>query len=773
MRRAKPVIVITALLLAALPVWLLFVEAPTAPIDPTGVSEDSVVAWDQVQGPGHDGASQHRQDASREKEDDRGAFGSLRVSVKWQESNAPAVGVSARVIIWGVANPVQGRVRYTTDADGIFTIHDAPVGRVGLFFDRGVSAGAEVFPETQSKVEVLLPEGMTVQVRVLDQSLSTIGDAEVLLSEPDNVTRATIVGRSANDGICVVRGVSFGQWVSARARGYAQSLQQAIHWEPGTTQAVELVLSADGGGLFGTVVDASNSSVPGALVLVQPSQTTLQTGPTGEIVGPPPPSSQTTSGDGTFDIAGLRPGRFRLRVFASAFAPYEKAVQVSPGSSTEVIAALKAGGRVFGAAYGSNGTPLAQVTVAVGEFGDAAYRSTATNAEGSYSLRGLPSGRVMVTARHEEHGSARKEMQLRPGSEHRCDLFLSSGGSFCGVLRDADRRPLGRWSVNLIAQHDPSTWLQSTRTEEDGAFELTNCPQGSFSVQFGLEAFWMAGPIYQIDGVMAHGGRQTISIPQEKMPNSSIRGILIDAVTGEMVQNARIQPTRRPGVGLQPVIANRDGEFVIEPLSAGTYDLLVETPTRLARVVDIVVEPNEEKALAAVEVRDVGYAQIVVEPKTEREVEGLKGEIVAVDGGWSPRLTATGANLFVEKVPVGRYRLRVWSMHCALREEEIDIRPGSNRLVVGLRPGVWRRIVCRGGAPGCQELLFVVRDAAGRTIAEERLQRDASGAFVCDVAGLEEGTYWIRADYCGRVSEQALEIVSLDELAKNVDVSLE
>src|SRR5580704_14529941 len=81
------------------------------------------------------------------------------------------------------------------------------------------------------------------------------------------------------------------------------------------------------GAIHGSVTDPSNAVVAGASVIV--------TGAAGSVL------SATTTQQGTFDLKGVAPGKYKVEIFAKGFSPFAvEGVQVTAGQVQLVNAAL-------------------------------------------------------------------------------------------------------------------------------------------------------------------------------------------------------------------------------------------------------------------------------------------------------------------------------------------------------------------------------------------------------------------------------------------------
>ena len=87
---------------------------------------------------------------------------------------------------------------------------------------------------------------------------------------------------------------------------------------------------SDAGSISGTVSDSSGAVIPSASVIVTNLATAAM-------------RSVETGGIGQFDIPGLVPGRYRLRVSSPSFQTYEQEVNVTVGTKTTIDVKLTVG----------------------------------------------------------------------------------------------------------------------------------------------------------------------------------------------------------------------------------------------------------------------------------------------------------------------------------------------------------------------------------------------------------------------------------------------
>jgi len=190
-----------------------------------------------------------------------------------------------------------------------------------------------------------------------------------------------------------------------------------------------------------------------------------------------------------------------VRVLPTELAPELADVpRLARGETHEVEFNLQAGGVIQGEVVDPNGLPVegAEVT-AVGGRGVVSIagwvrRKDTTDADGAFTLRGLPVGEVSVIARREGFlASGLKGFELIAGEEMKdVVLSLSEGSSVEGSVRWPDGSPVIDTLVS--ASFDRSALLGAdsinaargaegeARTDEDGRFRITALGKGPFTV---------------------------------------------------------------------------------------------------------------------------------------------------------------------------------------------------------------------------------------------------------------------------------------------------
>jgi hypothetical protein len=278
--------------------------------------------------------------------------------------------------------------------------------------------------------------------------------------------------------------------------------------------------------------------------------------------------------------------------------------------------ALAPGGSITGRVTGIGGAPLSGVTInvrmRVGTV-NGFVPSAVTNASGSFTVPGLPSGTFYAyTANSLGYGdeifddvlclgSCDVSLAFNSGSaiavtagapSGGIDFALSPGGTIAGTITNtATSAPMQSVTVRAIARYGTTT--QSARsgfTNASGAYSIAGLPPGTYYLQTSTSlainenfnnlpcpnpcptaSALLGEPI-----VVSAGG--TVANRDFQLdPGGSISGIVTAAATGNPLSSLGVQIFRQSGSGVQIVVAtgnSSNAAYVLAGLDAGTYYVL-------------------------------------------------------------------------------------------------------------------------------------------------------------------------------------------------------
>ena len=258
--------------------------------------------------------------------------------------------------------------------------------------------------------------------------------------------------------------------------------------------------------------------------------------------------STRTASDGTYTITGLASGNYRVQVRAEGFVQEYYAgttdwdlatlVEVTLGVETPGIDfTLDVGGSISGVVYeADSSTPVANAWVWADRDGGGGGNGASTQADGTYTIIGLPGGNYRST-------------------------------------------PVANaW---VWADRDGGGGDNGASTKADGIYTITGLPDGSYRVQAQAEWFvpeYYAGTTDWDSATLVEVtlGVDTPNIDFALDAAGSISGKVIQADGVTAIENARV--FARPYDTLQPryvVFTRGDGTYTITGLPLGDYQVIV------------------------------------------------------------------------------------------------------------------------------------------------------------------------------------------------------
>jgi protocatechuate 3,4-dioxygenase beta subunit len=201
------------------------------------------------------------------------------------------------------------------------------------------------------------------------------------------------------------------------------------------------------------------------------------------------------SEDGSFELPDVPPGKWSIRAEAAGYRPADvSAVELAPGEVKEgIVLSLKVGGklsgRVIDAARG-NGIANASVSWRPSSTGGPAGfilgagsdRQVSTDADGKFSLEGLPEGKVHLEASHPDYLEA--SLDVDPDQQTTAEISLGSGATISGSVVTSDgRTPAPGARVGLDARGEAGRFgSESATADGSGAFLFEHLKAGRYQL---------------------------------------------------------------------------------------------------------------------------------------------------------------------------------------------------------------------------------------------------------------------------------------------------
>ncbi len=364
---------------------------------------------------------------------------------------------------------------------------------------------------------------------------------------------------------------------------------------PDTLTDINATLSL-GGGMSGSVTDASGNPVSGATVYAS------------RLLGIGPSYYVSTDATGTYTISGMESGTYYLQFsalnyqtvwYGGALSRFTSTPVVvsAPDTTTAINGQLGVGGSISGTITDAALNPVPNVTVSLHRTtpGDFDSMSTTTDASGNYSFRGIGNGTYYVQAAYAAwYGGATIDAALPITIASPGDVFsgvniaLDTGsGKITGTITDVNDLPLSNASLTLYdSTGTPVSYSYggSTNSDTNGNFSFSNLKSGDYYIKCfssGTPETWYGGALtLQAATAIPVTSPGTVSGITIKMGvGSSVGGTVTDA-TGSPVSGISVSLYDASGNGITGGGTTTDtyGKYIFRGFPVGTYYIQVYPP---------------------------------------------------------------------------------------------------------------------------------------------------------------------------------------------------
>jgi RNA polymerase sigma-70 factor (ECF subfamily) len=592
------------------------------------------------------------------------SMGTLLVHVRHERGDVPATGLDVTLCSADGDFRLDARVA-VTGADGTARFDSVVPGdyRALAAINPDYPRRAEVVAGTTSECTIVLRRTFALRGVVVDGAGVPVGGAtvEACVGHEHQVDAAPIAVTAA-DGTFAARYGGIFVLVGARAPGFAAS--QLYACVDAKDQDVRIELKAPGGCVDGVVVGPDGAPVAGAIVRVGNGRTaSVPATPNG---GAPLPAQVRTDADGRFRAVGVPIGSQPVAARAGGLAPWSGTCEIGAGLTAAVRIAMTDGVTCTGVVRGDAGQSVAGATVAVGTQGDFVLVPTRSANDGTFALRGLPAGEVVVAATHPDFGKGSARVHGAAGDTVRCTITVSMRGALRGRVLDEAGAPIEWGVVECHAEGDGVRWRGSARTVGGGRFTVQNCPPGRLLT---VDVAAPGSRALRREHVDPAAGELVLRLERDTAPPARIVGrvLLPDGrgAVGATIDAFCPEPQQRAGVA----VVDPAGTFTVA-VPAGAWSLRVVAKDHAA----IALTPSE------------------LQPGAEWNVGTLQltrgGTLVVHDGDAKLSYLVMDSN--------GRFVCGVSSPVPPMRSELLG--PGAYRLLA------------RGDGVAAQGLPFTIRD---------------------------------------------------------------
>jgi len=566
-----------------------------------------------------------------------------------------------------------------SDDDGRFEIAGLPAGRFDLslrragFARRSVSAieiGED--PGTVEVGEIELRAGQRMQGLVRDRAGAPIEGVEVHLQEAAPRMAFMLAGVPESEPAAVtdpagwfaVEELAEGKRysLSFRRRGYVERSVGQLEVPRPEPLEVTLQPSSD---VSGVVLDPDGEPIAGARVELKRSRTAEMGGNVMKMIMV---DNDTTDAGGRFLFADQEPGTVSLSAEAAGFREAKlDGIEVPAGEDvTGVELPLEPGAVVVGQVLAPDGRPAIGAEVRKLDERPQEFRfgGSPTDGEGRYRLEGLGPGPASIEVVHRDYPRAVRDLEVAPGVNN-LDFVLEGGVEVEGLVLAEDGAPIGGATVRLLPTG--RYWGgPETSAEPDGRFRLSGVNDGDYTLWAGAE------------GYAAANGERHLTVAGEPLRGIEVRlergGAIVGRVSGladDELSRVRVRAEGGSFFGLEGTPADYRGEFRIDHLRPGTYDVVGEvtgTGKRASERVELAEGQDETR----VELRFGGGLTLsgrAIQGQSPLANVNVFAEGLDVDSeGWTNSDPA--GRFSIEGLKAGRYRVRLRDWTSGLAHDE-------------------------------------------------------------------------------------------------------
>lgn len=411
----------------------------------------------------------------------------------------------------------------TTDAGGLFAWTPAPFDGAAWLRAQVELEGYEAIPIADLLVEAasrpdplrlfLQKDGLRIEGTVVSATGDPVPGTTVRFG--DQRTTTDDQGRYAGS-----IGRAIPHRVSAIVKGHGMGTALVEGARNGDTFRVDLRLPAEVV-ISGTVRDEAGRGVEGAHV------TTFYYSDL----------AVRTDAEGRFTMRHVpRDLRDSVSVFARAegFCEASADATIPLVQNIQVDLVLRRGAEVRGHVVDESGAHAAGLDVFIGFSQFAFNRLDATTAtDGSFVFPVVPAGAQTLWILEDDHAPVRHDFVVEEGASNVEDieLVLTRGRTISGTVRDVDGSPLG--GIYVIGARDHETFGKHVETGEDGRFEISGVPAGSFDLEV-MARGW-------VDRTVSFEADDQWPFDVEIEPAGCVRGRVVDAATGAPIETFKVR----------------------------------------------------------------------------------------------------------------------------------------------------------------------------------------------------------------------------------------
>lgn len=659
--------------------------------------------------------------------------GELVVHVRYAKEPLAGAGLTVIVARKGGDHRV-GSLRAITDSEGTVRFEHLPPGDfVARTTTRmTVNVAATIEAGATTACTLTLDGGVTLTGIVVDNHDVPVGGAIIETGLPsfgnNDAEQAAV---AAADGTFSIRQNDPMILVGARAPHFAASKLQFVMSKRGATEHVRIVLATIGGSIEGQVVGPDGEPIQNAVVRVGEGNTDALA-PNNQGCAPLPAQVRTDE-FGRFRAIGVPSGEQPLMARTAQHAPWLGSCVVPAAGTSSVRIQLALGVTCRGTVRGPDNQPIVATVTTGDESGFGAFL-TASLADGSYVLSGLPDSEFEIKANRYRIGKDSMKVRGAAGETIKCDLTLSLGLAIRGVVVDSEGMPVPY--VQILREFDDGTGpgADISITNKLGEFLFADCPPNKRYKLIILARKYLPLTLHD---VAADGKPLELRLQPDSRPRAHIRGRLLRPDGSGAIGESVVAGVRSPQMHRKATVDTEDGRFDFE-VTAGSWWLRAEVRDHpLIEVWPRDIEPGEVWEVGTLQLTIGGT--LVVEAKSEAE---LSYRILDLQNRFVTGLLSPEPPLRSRLLAPGAYLLTVQGKGVAAHTMPFVIRSDAEtKLTVNPSQGVRQRLVfaARSTEKLAYSVPFLLRQGE-RLVARDTARKPTNGEY-SHAAWLPPGVY--------------------------------
>ncbi|MEI2325688.1 carboxypeptidase regulatory-like domain-containing protein [Priestia megaterium] len=458
-----------------------------------------------------------------------------------------------------------------TDINGFYQITGFSAGQYTLSFinplfqSQTVSFISEPGETSVINVELISnPGAITGQIFDSQTLAPLIGASVRVFPASSLIPIATLV--TDGTGQYFLTGLSPGTYtLTASFETYASS-STGVTVLSNQTISSDIILTPDPSTVSGTITSDTGSPIPNATVrILDQNETVLATVVTDEL--------------GNYSVTNLPQGNQKIIVTAPGFATQLGGVILTPGqvaTGTNFILTANVGSITGQIVSAATGTPIIGAIAVVRTVAGipVVVASTTTDEVGNYTVTGLQPGSYEITGSATDFALNTVGAIVVSDQVTQADITLSPlAGTISGNIIDIQGSPVTGPNIQLRVFDQSGLLLQTLVAQSDGSFLINNLPPGSYQLTILAPNFEAT----TVGAVVAAGQITTLTVPLTPNPGT-IRGQVINEVTGDAVTNAIISITNINGLPIGSAVTDSNGNFSIPNLPPTTVTVSAVAP---------------------------------------------------------------------------------------------------------------------------------------------------------------------------------------------------